>query len=170
MAVAESSITTSPIDTKNVAGRRQVRYDSLDDLLADAERLAQAPHRTLGNWSYGAILKHLAAALTMGIDGGVPPAPWPVRFFARTILKRRFLRGPMPPGFKLPRPAAAVLIPEATTSDEEGLVAIRAAVARWKNETRRQPHPAFGKLADWEWNRLQCRHAELHMSFVVPHT
>ena len=51
------------MNTKAVTGRREVHYDTFDDALADAERLAAGDVRTLGNWSYGQILKHLAMAV-----------------------------------------------------------------------------------------------------------
>jgi hypothetical protein len=74
----------------------------------------------------------------------------------------------MPPGFKLPDDVAAIIVPPATTSLEQGLSAIRAALQRLKNETEREPSPFLGKLSLDESNRLQCRHSELHLSFLVP--
>lgn len=50
------------LDTKKVTGRRLVRIESFDELLADAERHAAVPTRTLSNWSVGQIYKHLAKA------------------------------------------------------------------------------------------------------------
>lgn len=54
------------------------------------------------------------------------------------------------------------------TSIDEGLGALRAAVARYKQETKRSPHPALGKLTPGEWIQFHLRHAELHMSFATP--
>ena len=42
------------------------------------------------------------------------------------------------------------------------------AVARWKKETKRAPSPLLGALTDQEAEQLQLRHAELHMSFLLP--
>ncbi len=53
-------MSSSTINTKQVTGRRVVRYESFDEILADAERLAVVPTRTLGNWSIGQIFSHLA--------------------------------------------------------------------------------------------------------------
>lgn len=41
------------INTARVTGRRQLRFESLDAVLADAEYLASVPTRQLGNWSLG---------------------------------------------------------------------------------------------------------------------
>ncbi|MGE0379081.1 MAG: DUF1569 domain-containing protein, partial [Planctomycetaceae bacterium] len=50
------------VQTKSVAGRRTVSYQSYEDLLADAEEMAHGVVQTLGNWSLGQIFKHLAAS------------------------------------------------------------------------------------------------------------
>jgi hypothetical protein len=31
------------------------------------------------------------------------------------------------------------------------------------------PNPVFGAMTPEDWKRLHLRHAELHLSFVVPH-
>lgn len=165
MATADRS--ASPVDTRRVSGRREVHYHSVDDLLADAQQIAQGAYRTLGNWSLGMILRHLATAINMGVDGSKINAPWPIQIVARTLLKKRFLRGPMRPGYKLPKRARAVLVPPGC-SDEAGLAELAAAIERWKRVPERKPHPIFGRITPDEWNTLALRHAELHMSFVVP--
>ena len=60
---------TAAVATKKVQGRRAVRYESLNDLLADAEQLAVQDIDTLGNWNLGQILKHISHALDSSIDG-----------------------------------------------------------------------------------------------------
>lgn len=155
------------IDTGKVAGRRQVHYESLDDVLADAERLAGVPHRTLGNWSLGMISKHIATALDMGIDGNVPGIPGPLRPIVRMLLLNKMLASGMPAGRKLPQKPARVLMPS-DTSDQEGIDLLRKSIARWHSNSTRKPHPFFGQLTPEQWDRLELRHAELHMSFVVP--
>jgi hypothetical protein len=165
MAVAD--FKTGKVDTRRVSGRRDVHYNSLDDLLADAQRLTAGPHHTLGNWSLGMILGHLAQAVNMGIDGSSIHAPWPIRVAAAVLMKKRFLRGPIRPGFQLPKKAQGGFLPQ-PCSAEEGLAKLTAAIERWKREPQRQPHPIFGRMTPEEWDALELRHAELHMSFVVP--
>lgn len=165
MAVADRSAKS--IDTRKVVGRRQIRYQSIDDLLADAEQLAAGPHRTLGNWSLGMILKHLASAFNMGLDGSPTSAPRPLQMLIRAVMQKRFFEGPMKPGFKLPKKASAKYMPTAT-STEEGLGLLREAIGRWKSASHRYPHPLLGPLTPAEWDLCELRHAELHMSFVVP--
>lgn len=159
---------TGAIDTAKVSGRRQLHFASLDDILADVERLAQSKEiRALGNLSPGQIFKHLAIVMNKSIDGFVNRPPAVVRFLIRLLFKRRVLTKTMSAGFKLPAKAQGELIPP-PTSLEDGLQSIRQAIKRLKTETTRAPSAAFGPLSIDEWNHLHCHHAELHMGFLVP--
>lgn len=162
-----SMAPSNQVKTKKVAGRRVVRYESLDEILADAERLAVIPTRTLGNWSVGQIYTHLAKAADVLIDGAPLSAPLPVQWVLRTFLKKRILSKSLSPGFKLPKRASS-LIPD-LTSTEMGLELLRIATARIKKtEKRAERHPAFGKCSTEDWNAWHLRHSEMHMSFIVP--
>jgi len=155
------------VNTRKVSGRRAVRYDSYQDLLDDAERLAVSDAQALGNWSLGQALGHLARVMEMSIDGSELKAPWPVRFVARVFYRQRFLSGPIPSGFRVPRSAREALVPERQDS-QTGLAELRRAVGRLHDEIDRAPHPVLGELSLDEWDSLHLRHAEMHMSFLVP--
>ena len=154
------------INTKKVSARRPVRYDSFQDLLNDAERLAACDVRSLGNWSLGQTLGHLARAMEMSIDGADFKAPWLVRLAARVFYRQRFISGPMTPGIRLPGRAQAMLVPEETNL-QTALAELRLAVLRLQHDTERAPHPVFGEMSLDEWDSFHLRHAELHMSFLV---
>jgi len=51
------------LNTKKVPGRREVRYESLDELLVDAKRFSGNDIKTLGNWSQGQIFEHIARSM-----------------------------------------------------------------------------------------------------------
>ena len=57
--------------------------------------------------------------------------------------------------------------PDISVSTEQGLRSLRAAIERCQTENSRAEHPAFGKLTREEWDKLNLRHAELHMSYAV---
>jgi len=156
------------VDTKTVQGRRQLHYDSLDDLLADAEKLSagDVDVQMMGNWSLGQILTHLGKAFETSIDGNAFMLAAPVRWVMRPLLKRKFLTKPLPSGFKVPRSVPA-LQPDATPA-AEGLSVLKHAIERLKNESHREVHPVIGRLTVDEWNQFHLRHAEMHMSFAVP--
>jgi Protein of unknown function (DUF1569) len=72
-----------PVNTAKVDGRRKLDYASLEEVLADADRLSSRPVKVLGNWSAGQIFRHLALAFNGSIDGFTMTFPWPLRLMAR---------------------------------------------------------------------------------------
>jgi hypothetical protein len=155
------------VDTRKVAGRRTLHFANLDEVLADVERLAQTKARTLGNWSAGQVLKHLALTMNSSIDGFAFRAPWMFRVLGFLGMKHFVLRRKMPPGFRLPEAGEKALVPPPCTF-EEGVAAIRQAIQRQRTEEKRSPNPVLGPLTRDEWELLHCQHAALHLSFLVP--
>src|SRR5687767_14780046 len=86
--------------------RRKLRFETIDDALAEAERLVAAERegrlQRAGNWTLGQALGHLAAWANFAFDGYPPEcrAPLPVRMIAR-LLRNRFVTRPMPAGVRL---------------------------------------------------------------------
>ncbi|MFO1043270.1 MAG: DUF1569 domain-containing protein [Planctomycetaceae bacterium] len=151
-----------PVNTSKVQGRRQVQYDSYEDLLADAEQLANSNVKTLGNWSFGQILLHVAQSTDSSLDGSGFALPAPVRWIFTLLMKQKFLTKPIPAGFKAPK-----RFQPQELSVEESIVELRKAIARQYTEEQRAMHPAFGMISKEEWTQFNLRHAEMHMSFVV---
>jgi len=147
--------------------RRTVHYNSLDEFLADAERLASQPTQTVGNWSFAEILWHLTQTINYSFDGFPTQAPWLVRKLVAPFLKNTFLNKKMKSGFKLPK-SAGYLIPPSSTDVTQSLSDLKTALNRFDNDQPTAPHPLLGKLTPEEWRSLHCRHAELHMSFAIP--
>ena len=156
-----------PVDTKTVQGRRELAFQSLDEVVADAERLAASPNtKMLGNWPLSQLLTHLATMINGSIDGSSAKAPWFIRLIG-PFFKGRVLKNKMSPGFKLPKHVEVGSFP-AASSPQEALERLRMAVGRLESERMTARHPILGKLTHEEWTRLHLRHAELHLSFAVP--
>jgi hypothetical protein len=155
------------VDIKNVSGRRNLRFTSLDEVVADAEKLVSSPDtKMLGNWPLGRLLTHLANSIDRSIDGSTFKAPWIVRLIG-PFLKGRILKNGMSAGFNLPRQAEASLYPVVDTP-REGLEKYRAALGRLHDEKMTARHPVFGEVTPEEWRQFHLRHAELHLSFALP--
>lgn len=155
------------VNTKKLRGRRIVRYERFDETIADAERLAVVPARTLGNWSVGQIFWHLAKSADVLIDGTPHGAPFPIQWFLRTFMKNRMLENTVPAGFRLPARSSSLVPPEIAIAD--GLANFRIATARITSKLDRAcSHSAFGPCTADDWNRWHLRHCELHMSFILP--
>lgn len=159
---------STAIDTAKIENRRQLHFNNLDEMLADAEQLAKGRIRTLGNWTPGQIFMHLAMTMDKSIDGFDHSAPWYVRLLAPLIFKRLILKKGMSAGFQLKGKAAEEMIPPGATTLDDGLFALRQAYTRQNSVHRRVPSPFLGTLTYDEWIQLHCRHAELHLSFLIP--
>lgn len=155
------------VDTKAVQ-RRQLHFDTIADIQAEVERLAHARElKALGNWTPGQNFEHLARVMDGSIDGFNFKMPWIVRTLLGWIFKTHFLNNPMPAGFKLSKQSADALLP-GDVSTEQGLRRILIALGRLQAETKRVDSPFLGKMSEEDWVKLQCRHCELHLSFIVP--
>lgn len=148
--------------------RREVHYASLHEFLSEVERLANSRICTLGNWTFPQILDHLARTMQCSFEGFGSQAPWLVRKVLAPLVKNSFLTRPMKAGFRLPKRMASALLPSSEATLPAALEKLRDIVARCEAEVPTAAHPAFGRLASQEWTSLHLRHAELHMSFVVP--
>jgi len=147
--------------------RRSIEFATLDEVRADIEALAAGSYVTVGKWSFAQILDHLASSLNCSLDGFPFKASFFVRWFVAPMIKNSILTKEMKPGFKLPKKFSSYLPTEECTMDE-ALPKVLAAIKRFETELPLADHPFFGKMASEEWMNLHVRHAELHMSFVVP--
>jgi Protein of unknown function (DUF1569) len=155
------------VDTSQVLNRRQLRYESLDDLLRDADRVATGNSRTLGNWTLAQIFDHLAHWFRMAVDGTDVQAPRWVQFILWQWRKRS-LSMPSKPGFKIPARLESELLPEERLPTDQCLQHLHSAVSGFRAASEFAPHPAYGQISRDDWHQLALRHAEMHMSFVVP--
>jgi hypothetical protein len=160
----------APVNTGKVAGRRTLRFDSIDQAMADVERLAAAERdgrlKRLGNWTLGQTLGHLAT----WAEYAYTPAPLKVPFFIRWILrlrKRQFFYGTMRSGARISGVEGGTLGTDQVPLDE-GLTRLRRVMERLKTEPPTALSPVFGRLTQDEAIALNLRHAELHLSFLVP--
>ena len=102
------------------------------------------------------------------VDGFESRPPFFVRWIVRAFFRGRFLTKPMSAGFKLPKAAAAELIPQPPVTFGDGVTSIREAIDRLKSTPTRVASPLLGPMNIDEWTQLHCRHAELHFSFLLP--
>jgi hypothetical protein len=160
------------IPTAKVKNRRKLRFGSFDDVLRDAERLAEAQRagslRVLGNWSLGQAIGHLAYWARMPHEGypPLPPRPWLWRIVA-PLLKPIFLNKGLPAGARIQG------VPEGTfgtqpMATDQALAEYRPALTRLQAEAPTLENPFFGRMSHDQWIKLNLRHAELHLGFFQP--
>jgi Protein of unknown function (DUF1569) len=167
--MASTATDSIAVDTGKVGGRRTLRFESIDQVIDEANRLAMAERAGrlshLGNWSLGQALGHLAAWTGFSFTG-VPLRP---PFFIRWILrwrKKQFLYGPMRAGVKIPGVPGGTLATDPLSLDE-GFDRFQRIMLRLKKEPPTARSPIFGHMTHEESIALTLRHAELHLSFFV---
>lgn len=161
------------IDTGKVKDRRRLRFNTLDEVLADAERVAAADKagalRRTGNWTTGQTLGHLASWMGYAYDGypeNLRNPPWFIKLLLK-VQRNRFMNGALPAGVKIPKIEGGTAGTE-VISTEEGIIRLRASCQRLKAGPPSGPNPVFGPMTHDDWIKLACRHAELHLSFLHP--
>jgi hypothetical protein len=160
------------IPAGGAAQRRKLRFESIDDALAEAERLVAAERdgrlTRAGNWGLGRALGHLATWANFAFDGYPPEvvAPLPVRIVLK-LMRNRILNGGMMPGVKIGRVPGGTVGTDELSADD-GLHRFRASMQRLRQTAPTIDNPVFGKLTHDQWVKLNLRHAELHLGFQIP--
>jgi hypothetical protein len=145
-------------------GRRALRYNSLDEIMPDVERLLEG-HTTIGNWSLAQICRHLSTVMRRVVDlpASTPHdrSQWVGEDRKREVLES----GMLPEGL----PGPPEIMPADTLGEREEAEGLRAAIAHYKTSPGPViPHRIFGPLTRPEWDRLQLIHFAHHLSFAVP--
>jgi Protein of unknown function (DUF1569) len=160
------------INTKKVRDRRALRFATVDDVLRDAELLAEAARRgtlrATGNWTLGQALAHLATWVNMPFDGypEMRRPKWWMRPL-RPLMRWWLVNKGFPPGVRIEGVEGGTFGIEPCEIDE-GLGRLRAALGRLAREATTKTSPVFGPMAREEWVKFHLRHAELHLSFFHP--
>ncbi|KAA5547173.1 DUF1569 domain-containing protein [Roseiconus nitratireducens] len=144
---------------------RSLRFESIQQAMAEAERLASIDVRTTGQFSLGQILEHLARTLDI-VTGRLsgPPVSGPMRMAARLL--RPFVLRKASTGFKLPAKAQGILWPSEPVSTDQGLAHLRDSYEHFRAPAELPDHPIFGRMTRAQHDALQCRHFEGHLGFV----
>lgn len=171
-----TTTTSNPtiIDTGKVTDHRKLRFNTLDDLLAEVDRIVAADQagrlRRTGNWTAGQIFGHLAAWMNYSYEGypkGRARPPWFIRVYLR-MRKKSYMRDGMPRGVKIPGVEGGTFATE-PLSTQEGAQRLRSVIQRAKKgEPALHDSPAFGKMSEDDRITIQLRHAEAHLGFLKP--
>jgi hypothetical protein len=145
--------------------RRELRYDSEDDVIADVQRLRRG-HRKLGNWSLSQTCHHLAATLRPRMQPGPFPPNTPEQDVRRPALQQVLATGKLPGGIEAP-PFA---VPPADAGDS-AIDAFIDTLTQFKNHPGPlAPHRVFGNMPDANMRRLNLIHCAHHLSNLIPTT
>ena len=148
--------------------RRELTFHSLDDAVADVEKLAAGEVRTTGNHAFAEILRHLS--ISNNVSTGRIEAPRPP-FFIRLIMplmKGFILNSPPRPGFKLPEKSENFFWPGGDIDLQDAVAEFKDSIEHYKANGPLEIHPMFGKATREQIDRLNIGHCAMHLSFVHP--
>jgi hypothetical protein len=143
--------------------RTDLSFADFDEVLADVDRLL-AGHITVGAWSLGQILNHLATAIRLTTEGHHRSAG---ATREQDVARRSFFGpGRFPEGMQAPLP---VLLPRPDLDAEIEAQALRETIGRFVSFGGELPaHPRLGPLTRDEWTRFHRIHCAHHLGFAVP--
>jgi hypothetical protein len=153
------------------ASRRQLSFASLDDVAADAEILLARGYDRAGNWDLAQVAGHVAEWMRFPIEG-FPKAPLLIRPMlwlmkvtsGKKMLEKTLAEGFPPGGHTMPQ-----TVPPAGGDAAAAVAKLQDSIARWKKHTGEvHPSPLFGAMTKETATKLQLKHAEHHLSFLVP--
>ncbi|MEM7625694.1 MAG: DUF1569 domain-containing protein [Planctomycetota bacterium] len=158
-------------NTVNVktADRRKLHFDTLDEIVADAEAVTdggETDPTVTGNWTAAQIIYHVAFTIGMANRGIDLQIPLPMRLFGKTLKLFGMHTKTFNPGIKPPPKVAAAFAPPEGTTLDAAMQKLRDEVAYAKEHGMTHPSPLFGRLTHDEWIQVNCRHAELHFGFI----
>ncbi|MCC6508131.1 MAG: DUF1569 domain-containing protein [Pirellulaceae bacterium] len=150
--------------------RRKLRFESIEEVLADVDSLVASAQagtlQSVGNWTSGQVMAHLAAWIEYGYEGyPVKAPPWILRFILKLMLPGMLKHG-MRPGVKIPGIAGGTTGQEDQPLDQAAARLKKAFLRLNSGEQCSYDSPAFGPMSHADRIRLNLRHAELHLSFL----
>ncbi len=150
--------------------RREVKFQSFEDVLADLEVIRSQSHIDIGKLTKGQIFKHLAESVRGSLEGFPVSLMglWIIRKIIGPLLKKRILHQKMMSGIKLPKKAVEYQPDREEFDEEESILEYQEMIKKYQKLGSVLNHPYIGKMGPEEWTLLHLRHAELHLSFVVP--
>ena len=144
--------------------RRGLRFSSVDEMIADTERLRAGPYDRAGQWDLAMILDHLAKSMGAPFNAGTKNLPWPTAPVARFVM-HWFARREVYPEIKFPAPNSIQPVPG---------MALEPVYAEFLR-TARQVQNASGEMINWppigavpleDFRKIQLLHGAHHLSFL----
>jgi hypothetical protein len=147
------------------AGRRDLRFSTLDQVMLDVDRLL-AGYKALGNWSLGQACSHLSWTFSSSVDGFPGRLPWVIRATVGRWTRNRVLTSEtIPEGVWLPQ----ALQPKSGLDDRAEAEALRAALRLFASHSGPvADHPLIGRMTHAQWGHLHRVHCAHHLSFLLP--
>lgn len=145
---------------------RELHLTTLDDMLAEARRIAAQPDAaSRGTWTPAQNIWHVGRFIKAGVEGFPAKVPLFLKIVGPLFKKRATTRG-FNPGIKLPAQAAAHMVAPVDTTIEQAMDMFETSVQDAKDKGFLPKNPMLGKMTPQQWIDLHCRHAEMHFGLI----
>lgn len=152
--------------------KRKLKFNDLEEMMAEARSLQQNGYISNGNWTLGQCCGHVANWMSYPLDGfPVPPLPirmifWVVKKTVAPGMKRKILAE----GFKGGTMTAPESVPKPdAVSDQQGIEQLQNIVDRVvAYDGTLQPSPLFGEMDKPMLVKVTLLHAEHHLGYLEP--
>src|SRR3954470_19988287 len=108
-------------------GRRTLRYEGFDDIMADVDRLLDG-HATVGQWTLAQICRHLSAAMRRSVEVPESTPREPSRRVGERMKRRFFESGQVPEGI----PTMPSLLPAESLDERAEAEGLRQAISHYR--------------------------------------
>ncbi|GAB5406372.1 MAG: DUF1569 domain-containing protein [Aureliella sp.] len=151
---------------------REIRYQDLDEMIADADQLLSGGYQQHGNWTLAQVAGHVADWARFPMDG-FPTPPAPLRLVFWTLRKLgvadRMAKQIKENGFKPGIATAPQTVPPSDASDAEAVAKLRAVAAQMKNHSGPlHTSPLFGEMDPPTHLHVTLLHAAHHFGYLTP--
>lgn len=151
--------------------RRKLTFASLAEVVVDAENLLAKGYDRTGNWDLAQVCGHLAEWLRFPVEGfpKVPLLLRPLLWMFRVTKGKKILAKILEDGFSPNIRTVPETVPPPGGDPAAAVAKLRDSVIRYATfDGDRHPSPLFGHLDKDTATRVQLRHCEHHLSFLVP--
>jgi hypothetical protein len=147
--------------------RPKLIFNSIDEMVADADRLGSGPYDKAGQWDLPMILNHLSKAMD-SFATAQTPVRWPLDIVARVGIHLMAKRKYYPP---ISISAPKEMQPAASVPLETAQAEFRAAAEKVKAfKGPKVSGTPFGTLPLEDFIKLQLLHGAHHLSYLSART
>lgn len=146
--------------------RRPLDLRTLDDVIAEVERLRDGGYTATGKWNLSQICEHVRETIRIGIDGDEPRLSWPMRkvfglIFAQVLRSRTMVTG---------APTIPRLTPEPMEADDPATIdrCLETLAEARDFAGPLPPYPLMDGMTLEKWKNLMVIHSQHHLRFLQP--
>lgn len=152
--------------------RRTLTFNTLDEVLADVERLQVKGYTATGKWDLAQVCQHLAEWVRFPVQGfpKMNPVFGLIFWMLRKTVGRKKLEGYLAnKSFPAGKPTMpATVFPPGMAAQKATELLHASVVALQQHTGPVYPSPLFGAMTYDECVQMQLIHCAHHLSFLVP--